>query len=186
MKSAILNLVCLAGTGFGHVTVLPPEVQVPRTEPGGSSTYGLAQRNASTTLDTLELNIDPHIVNPVCGGIYPATIDIEWAPDSFDLSEACGKFLSFLGGTHGQKKVDVVFACLGEPTNGTGNDSHIKIIFFILGNQDLSTVQKGEHNIAATMEVVDEAANFILSTNVDLGVKGDPSKDTSKFQYIYC
>ncbi|EXJ93772.1 hypothetical protein A1O1_02165 [Capronia coronata CBS 617.96] len=151
----------------------------------GPTLPDLAKRNASVGTQQLDLNIDPDIVNPNCGGVYPANINVQSAPDPFYLTTACNKVLSYIGGPKGDKDVDVIFACLAQPTNGSG-DRDIKVILNTLANVVLDGSESGTQNIAANMEITSESDDLLISTSVDIGVKVSSSHGKVTFQYIYC
>ncbi|EXJ92067.1 hypothetical protein A1O3_00617 [Capronia epimyces CBS 606.96] len=145
----------------------------------------LVKRNITVGTQQLDLNIDPDIVNPNCGGVYLANINVQFAPDPFYLTAACNKVLSYIGGPKGNKDVDVVFACLAQPTSGSG-DRDIKVILNTQANFVLDGSQSGTQNIPANMEITSENDNFFLSTSVDIGVKVNSGAGKVTFQYIYC
>lgn len=146
----------------------------------------LVKRNATVGTAQLDLNMDPDIVNPVCGGVFPVNINARPpVPEAFFLTEACNKVLSFIGGPKGDKDVDVVFACLAQPTNGSG-DRDIKVVLNTNANLVLDGSKSGTQNIAANMEITSEKDDFILSVPVDIGVKVRSSAGKVTFQYIFC
>ncbi|KIW81795.1 hypothetical protein Z517_04821 [Fonsecaea pedrosoi CBS 271.37] len=142
-------------------------------------------RNVTSTSDTLSLNIDPDIVNPVCGGIYEANINIQTAPDPFYLSKFCQNVLGYIGGPKGDKDVDVIFACTGFSTSGTGTRD-VKIIFNTQANSAIDAGKSGTQLIPANMQLVSEKNNVFYSSEVNIGVKRNSGNGDVAFQHIYC
>jgi hypothetical protein len=149
--------------------------------------HGFARRNDTMAMSgELDLNIDPDIVNPSCGSIFEANINVETSPDPFYLSTACQNILSYIGGIKGNKDVDVVFACTGESIGtalGTG-DRPIKVILNIAASAAVNGANGGTQLVPSNLELVNEQDNTFVSTQVNLGVKMSGSKVT--FQFIYC
>jgi hypothetical protein len=179
MKITILPLLFVSLPAMIEALILP--LQVNPLNWHTIDTQDLTKRNDTVGTQQLDLNIDPDIVNPVCGNVFLANINVESAPDPFYLSTDCNKVLNFIGGPKGNKDVDVVFTCPGQPNNGTG-DRDVKVILSTLAN---NPVDSGTQDIAANMQLEDaDDDDFIVSVGVQLGVKVDASKTT--FQYIFC
>lgn len=183
MKTALFPLLLLALSGLIGALTVPFQMNPLHWHAAGAR--DLIQRNATTGSDPLDLNIDPDIVNPVCGGVYLANINVESAPDPFYLSTACNTALNFIGGPKGSKDVDVVFTCPGQPTAGTG-DRDVKVILAMQANTVLDGSKSGTQDIAANMEIISADNNFLLSVGVQIGAKVDASAGEIIFQYIFC
>jgi len=178
MKTVIIPLLFISLPGM--ITALTLPFQLNRPHWHAVDARDLTKRNETVGTQQLDLNIDPDIVNPNCGDIFLANINVESAPDPFYLSTDCNKVLNFIGGPKGNKDVDVVFTCPGQPNSGTG-DRDVKIILSTLAN---NPVGSGTQDIAANMQLEDEDDNdFIVSVGVQLGVKVNAGKTT--FQYIF-
>ncbi|EHY54345.1 hypothetical protein HRR83_008073 [Exophiala dermatitidis] len=176
-------ILVLVMASIASALVLPRQAHpLELSKPG---TQDLVKRNMTVGTQQLNLNIDPDIINPVCGGIYPANINVQSAPDPFYLTTACDKVLGYIGGAKGSKNVDVVFACQAQPTTGTG-DRDIKMILNTQANFVLDGSGGGTQNIPANMELTSESDNFFLSTSVNIGVKVSSSSGKITFQYIFC
>ncbi|KAI1615780.1 hypothetical protein EDD37DRAFT_206913 [Exophiala viscosa] len=185
MTAIILLLVLLTSTVSTWALAVLPRArgQAPNLH---DTAHGLVKRNAtSATVDQLQLNINPSIINPNCGGIYLANINVEYAPDPFYLSSACQSVLNFIGGNKGSKNVDVIFTCLGQSTSGSGNRD-IKVIINTAAMNVLNGANSGVQEIAGSMEMMDETTNSFLSATIELGVKVDASTKTQAYEYIYC
>jgi hypothetical protein len=178
MKSVLLALVLL-------VLAVSIEASVVAT---GTNTLNLTNdqtaQNASAATEQLQLNIDPDIVNPDCGGIYPANLNVKYGLDPFYLSTVCQQVLSFIGGNKGKQNVDIVWTCPGEPTNGTG-DRDTFVILNTPANNALDANAATEQ-MAADMEIHRMSDGFFLSAEVLLGVKNDASGGKATFQFIFC
>ncbi|OAP64995.1 hypothetical protein AYL99_00967 [Fonsecaea erecta] len=148
-------------------------------------TQTLTTRNATASSSTLSLNIDPDIVNPVCGGIYEANINVESAPDPFYLSSVCNNVLNYIGGPKGNEDVDVIFACTGLSTSGTGTRD-VKIIFNTQADAPINAGSGGTQLIPANMQFVSEKDNVFYNSEVEIGVKRNTGTGDVAFQYIYC
>ncbi len=145
----------------------------------------MIKRNATASGDQLWLNIDPDIVNPLCGGIFLANINVQYAPDPFYLSSACNKILNFIGGPKGKKDVDLVWTCLGQPTNGSGTRD-IKFIISTAADNTLNGATSSTQELEGALEVVSTDDSFIATTSIQVGVKAKASAGKATFQYIYC
>lgn len=178
MKSSLLVLVLL---------VLAVSIEAAAV-PTGTNTLNLnsdqTSQNASAATQQLQLNIDPDIVNPVCGGIYPANLNVKYGPDPFYLSNVCQQVLSFIGGNKGKQNVDIVWTCPGERTNGTG-DRDTFVILNTPANNVLNA-NVATQQIAADMEIHRMSDGFFLSADVLLTAKVDASKGKATFQFIFC
>ncbi|OQV05542.1 hypothetical protein CLAIMM_10269 [Cladophialophora immunda] len=164
-------------------------VSVPRRSKNRSSNHRWPQtfvpRNATASSDTMSLDIDPDIVNPVCGGIYEANINVQSAPDPFYLSTFCRNVLDYIGGPKGNKDVDVIFACTGFSTSGTGTRD-VKIVFNTEADSSINAGSSGTQLIPANMELVSEKDNVFYSSEVNIGVKRNTGTGDVSFQHIYC
>ncbi|EXJ68695.1 uncharacterized protein A1O5_08489 [Cladophialophora psammophila CBS 110553] len=143
------------------------------------------KRNATAGSDTLSLDIDPDLVNPVCGGIYEANINVQSAPDPFYLTPVCNNILSYIGGPKGDKDVDIIFTCAGFNNSGTGIRD-VKIVFSTEDDSPIDAGKSGTQLIPANMELVAEKQNVFFSSAVSLGVKMKGGTSDIVFQYIYC
>jgi len=160
-----------------------PRLQYHRKGAAGPRDH-MMKRNATAGSNQLWLNIDPDIVNPLCGGIFLANINVEYAPDPFYLSSTCNQVLNFIGGPKGNKDVDFVWTCLGQPTNGSGTRD-IKFIISTDADITLNGADSGTQELAGEMEVESTDDNFFVSSSIDLGAKKN-SAGQADFQYIYC
>lgn len=154
------------------------------------SSHNMLKRNdTAAATQQMTLNIDPDIVNPACGGVVEANINVEYAPDPFYLSAACNKILNYIGGPKGNKDVDVILTCTGQPanTNGTG-DRDVKVVLSTAPHNVLNANDKGVQEIPANMELVSEKDDFLVSTGVQLGfkVKTQDGQSDTVAQFIYC
>lgn len=183
MKCTFVLLALLAFTVSARAMALLPRIKTPNNY--DAIPRELLKRNATATDDQLQLNINPNIVNPNCGGIFLANIDVQYAPDPFYLSGDCQNVLKFIGGNKGNKNVDVIFTCLGQPINGSG-DRNIKVIVNTATDNVLNGKNNGVQEIVGSMEILDDAANTFLSASIQLGVTVDASAGKMTFQYIYC
>ncbi|KIV86629.1 hypothetical protein PV11_02229 [Exophiala sideris] len=185
MNGIFLLLVLLTSAVSTSAMAVLPRMKTSNVH--STALEGLAKRNATATanVDQLQLNINPNIINPDCGGIYPANINVQYAPDPFYLSSACQSVLNFIGGNKGNKNVDVIFTCLGQSTNGSGSRD-IKVIINTAGGTVLNGANSGLQEIVGSMEMMDETTKSFLSASIEVVVKVDASAGTQAYQYIYC
>ncbi|KIW13317.1 hypothetical protein PV08_08505 [Exophiala spinifera] len=141
-------------------------------------------QNASAATAQLQLNIDPDITNPNCGGIYPANINVKYGPDPFYLSDECRAVLSWLGGNDGKQDVDIVWTCTGQMTAGPG-DRNTYIILNTAPNVVFSG-SGGNQQIGAYMEIHRLSDGFFTTAAVYLQAKTDPADNKATFQFIFC
>ncbi|KIY01904.1 uncharacterized protein Z520_02042 [Fonsecaea multimorphosa CBS 102226] len=162
---------------------------VPRRSKARSLTHRwpqtLTTRNATASSGTLSLNIDPDIINPVCGGIYEANINVQTAPDPFYLSKACNNVLNYIGGMKGNKDVDIIFACTGFDTSGAGTRD-VKVILNTQADFPINAGSSGTQMIPANMELASVQDNVFYDSEVNLGVKRNTGNGNITLQYIYC
>ena len=181
----LLNIVLLFIVLVSSASALfvPPRPNYAR--PG--QIHGLARRNDTAAMaGELSLNIDPDIVNPKCGDVVDANINVAYTPDEFYLSEPCQRILDYIGGNRGNKDVSVNFACLGQDAStsqGLG-DKDIKFIFNLVSTANVNGANSGTQLVPSNLELVNGKDNILINAQVNLGVKMGNSKAT--FQYIYC
>ncbi|KAK6381684.1 hypothetical protein LTS17_004743 [Exophiala oligosperma] len=178
MKSIIIIIVLLAFAMFTEAYVVST----------GTKNLDLdkdqAAQNASASTAQLQLNIDPDITNPNCSGIYPANLNVKYAPDPFYLSDACRDVLTWLGGNDGKQNVDIVWTCPGQKTAGTG-DRNTYVILNTASNIVFSG-SGGNQQVGAYMEIHRLSDGFFATAAVYLQAKTDPADNRATFQFIFC
>jgi hypothetical protein len=148
---------------------------VPRRWP-----FNLTKRNdTSVATAKLMLNVDPDIDAPMCGAVYPVSLNVKSQPDPFYLSGACQKLLGCLGAS-GSIKVDLIFVCPGVPTQGIGDRSVKAILDFATSNIFANDGEPSSPNL----EVAAEDENLFISTGVTLGTK--MKGNVGVVQFLYC
>ncbi|KAK4942673.1 hypothetical protein LTR10_017622 [Elasticomyces elasticus] len=181
MNGIFLLLVVLTSALSTEAMAVLPRMETSNVH--STALGGLVKRNATAAAndDQLQLNINPDIINPDCGGIYPANINVQYAPDPFYLSSACQSVLNFIGGNKGNKNVDIIFTCLGQSTNGSGSRD-IKVIINTAGGTVLNGANSGLQEIVGSMEMMDETTKSFLSASIEVVVKVDASAGTQAYQ----
>lgn len=182
MDMAILVLLFLVLIGGTKSLAVPPP---PRTLHPDQPSPELIKRNSTTASEILRLNMDPDLVDPLCGGVYPANINVQYAPDPFYLRPECNKVLDYIGGNKGRKDVDIIITCTGQPTSGFGTRD-VKVVLNGQTNSVLDGNDSGVQELPANMELVSEKEDLVLNAIVKLGARVNTGNGKITFQYIYC
>ncbi len=76
-------------------------------------TYFLTLAASALAVTTNTLNIDPDLLNPVCGYNYQVNVNMKHKVDQKDVDFNCGYLATFIETNGISKDVDLVYVCPG-------------------------------------------------------------------------